>query len=166
MADLYQSKPGTLIKTSIAQPAMMTIDGLQMGSKMIATSFKLDRNQDVQHQKTLSQDIYSYAFGEAMGRIQVGGLLFFGDCSGVSAAAISQINSFYSKSNIFAKKGALTCTIGSGNAFQCYLESVSVVAEASPFNIGSFSLGFSVIPPSGGGKKKGLQTGQLTTGSL
>ena len=146
MADLYRSKPGTLIKSTVSHPAFVTVTGLQLGTKMIATGFKLDRNQDMQHQKTMSQDIYSYAFGEAMGRVMIGGLLFFGDCNGVSASAISQINKFYSSANAYVKKGPVTCTIGSNAAFRCYLENLSVVAEGSAFNIGSFSLGFSVIP--------------------
>lgn len=163
MADLYQSKPGTLIKSSIARPSFVTISGLSFGTKMIATGFKLDRNQDVQHQKTLSQDIYSYAFGESVGRVMIGGLLFFGDCGGVSAAALQKVNSFYSENNVYTKKGAVTCTIGSGNAFKCFLENLSIVAEASAFNIGSFSLGFSMIPPA---SKKGAGNGKFGAAGL
>ena len=80
--------------------------------------------------------------------------MFFGDCDGTSAAAIGQINDYYSDNNVFTKGSAVTCTIGSGNAFKCYLENLSVVVEASAYNTGSFSLGFSVITESAKGKGK------------
>jgi hypothetical protein len=150
MANLYNSKPGSLVKTTIASPTFMTIDGLDLRSnKLVVTSFKLDRGQDVQHQKTLSSEIYTYAFGESIGRIQVGGLLFFGSCDGISAESVTKINSFYSSNNLYTKNGPTKVAIGSGNAFQCYLENLSIVADASPYNMGSFNLGFSVIPKKG-----------------
>lgn len=152
MADLYKSRPGALVKTSIPTPTFLTVQGLKLsGGKIMATSFKLDRSQDVQHQKTLSKDLYSYAFGESMGRVQVGGLLFFGQCGGgaSSAAAIGVVNSFFNANNIYTKKGPVICTVGSGNSFKCYLENLSVNGEAGPYNMGSFNFGFSTIPARG-----------------
>lgn len=82
--------------------------------------------------------------------------MFFGDCSGSSFKALDTINKYYSDNNAFTKGSTVTCTIGSHNAFKCYLENLSVNVEASAYNTGSFSLGFSVIPASakGTGKKK------------
>lgn len=164
MANIYRSTPGALVKSSVRQPSFLTVSGLDFGDKMIATNFKLDRGQDMQHQKTLSQEIYSYAFGEAMGRIQVGGMIFFGGCNGPSSAGVSRINGYYSGNNAFAKKSSVTCTIGGQSAFKCYLENLSILVEASAYNTGSFSLGFSVIPA--GAKGSGGGGGGLSTGSL
>ena len=72
MLNIYTSTPGTLVKTSTATAAFLSLDGLALGNVALATSFRVDRAQDVQHVKTLSKDIYSYAFGESMGKIQIG----------------------------------------------------------------------------------------------
>lgn len=170
MANIYKSIPGTLIKQQVKQPAFLTVEGLALGDVALATSFRVDRAQDVQHVKTLSRDIYSYAFGESIGKIQIGGMLFLATCSGKSATSISDINEFYSNNNIYTKGSSLTCTIGSGTSFKCYLENISVSIEASAYNSGSFGLGFSVLSSddkgAGGKTNGGLKIGKTTAASL
>lgn len=170
MANIYKSTPGALVKQQVKQPAFLSLDGLALGDVALVTSFRVDRAQDVQHVKTLSRDIYSYAFGESIGKIQIGGMLFLANCSGKSATSISDLNEFYSNNNLYAKGSSLTCTIGSGTSFKCYLENISISLEASAYNSGSFGLGFSVISSDqkGAGEKAngGLKIGKIKAASL
>jgi len=146
MADIYNSTPGTLVKTTTDNPAFLTLEGLDLGNVALATSFRVDRAQDVQHVKTLSKDIYSYAFGESMGKIQIGGMLFYANCDEKNRTQIKDINDFYANNNLYNKGSALNCTIGGSTSFRCYLENISIALEASPYNFATFGLGLSVIP--------------------
>ena len=165
MADIYKSTPGALIKQQVKQPAFLTLDGLALGDVALITSFRVDRSQDVQHVKTLSRNIYSYAFGESIGKVQIGGMLFLSTCDVRTSSGISNLNDFYSKYNLYTRGSALTCTIGSSTSFRCYLENISISLEASAYNSGSFGLGFSVVSSAGKGAE-GKNNGGLKTGEL
>jgi hypothetical protein len=152
MPSIFQSHAGALTRLPISSAsALVTVDGLDAAlnqGMLLATSLKLDRAQDVQYQKTLAKTIYAYAFGEGVGRMQLGGYVFFTDCaSGSVNAAIHDINAYYDANNIYARADPVMIAVG-GSAFSAYLETLSIAIEENPFNFGAFNLLFSVLPKS------------------
>jgi hypothetical protein len=150
MADLYTASAGTLITSRVSSPAFISADALDDlldGGFMMATSFRIDRGQDVQILKTLSNLYYVYAFGEAPGKILIGGLLFFSDCTDPSGQSdiIEQLNSYFDQNNIYDLNSPVTISIG-GATYQALLTNLSVAADMTPYNYASFSLGFTLLP--------------------
>ena len=156
---LFGAKPGTLIemKSDFNGAALITLSGLFPSTILIGTSFHQDRTQDTDTQKSLTGIIYAYAFGEAVGKISVGGMLFFYNCVG-KEAPIKELNDYYNKNNIYTKTDPVIIGIGSA-ALPGYLETMSISVENADFNYGGFNLTFLTIPKremsgssSGGGK--------------
>lgn len=152
MADLFKSVSGSVIKSGVSSPTFITVDGLDgllKGGKLLLTSIRIDRAQDVQFLKTLSNLYYIYAFGEAPGKVNISGLLFFSDCGSksISGGSIGQINSFYESNNAYSKKGTIQISGGDGMSFKTILTGLSISGDMTPYNYASFSLSFSLIPP-------------------
>lgn len=143
---LYKAPTGSLVSYSFSG-SLVNIDGFPaQDSKLISTTFSLTRGQDVEYQKTLSRALYAFAFGESVGQVKLGGLLFFSSCdSGANAESVDAINSFYEENNVYEKSEPLIIGIG-GLSLDCYLEAMAVSVESSEFNYGNFSLVFSKIP--------------------
>ena len=155
LPSLFQANAGALTRLPIgAASTLVTVDGLDdqlTRGMLLATSLKVDRVQDVQYQKTLAGTIYAYAFGEGMGRIQLGGYAFFADCSdGGLTTALSDLNAYYDQNNVYARNDPVMIAVGD-IAFTTYLETLSIAVEENPFNFGAFNLLFSVLPNTGGG---------------
>lgn len=140
-----------MVKSSVGAPSFISVDGfdgLLRGGRLLGTSFKLDRGQEVQFLKTLSHLYYIYAFGESPGKVMIGGLLFFADCSDPSGNAkiIGDLNTFYEENNAYDRPTPIR--IAAGNAsFRCLLTNFSVSGDMNPYNFASFSLAFTLIPP-------------------
>jgi hypothetical protein len=152
MADLFQSVSGAVIKSKTNSPTFLSVDGLDQllkGGKLLLTSIRITRAQDVQFLKTLSNLYYIYAFGESPGTIQVGGLVFFSDCNSksISGDSIGEINKFYDDNNAYEKKGTTRISGGNGMSFNTILTGVSISGDMTPYNYASFSLSFTLIPP-------------------
>lgn len=150
MSNLYKATAGSVVRDQVSSPSFLSVDGFDgqlRGGKMIATAFHVDRGQGWQMMKTLSNAIYTYAFGEDPGKIRVGGLLFLVNCgsAGASARAIGDVNAYYEKSNMYARKGPVRVA-ADGASYRTYLTEMSIVLEQNQYNYGSFSLGFLLIP--------------------
>lgn len=145
MPDLFKYRSGAVNAWRTEGAAFIEVDGFQLGtgSAFLATSFGIDRGQVVQHLKVFSNEIFSYAFGEAPGKVTVGGYIFLRNCS--ASQAVAAVNSFYEKNNIYSREGACQVIIG-GAHFKCYLENFSARGDNNPFNLASFNLVFTTIP--------------------
>ena len=153
MGNLYQASAGTIVVGQVSSPSFLNIDTLSKllnGGQMLATSIRIDRGQDYQIVKTLSNAFYLYAMGEAPGKILIGGLLFFVSCGSTqdTAASIQQINDYYVKNNIYYQTNTTNIAMG-GVSYPSYLTNLSVAIDQNEFNYGSFSLGFLLIPQNG-----------------
>lgn len=149
MADLYKSSSGAVVKTSVGSPSFISVDGfdsLLRGGKMLLTSIKIDRAQEVQIIKTLSNLYYIYAFGEAPGRVMIGGMIFFADCGSgsVSGDIIGKLNKAYDSNNAYAKSSVKIS--GGGATFNTILTGFSVSGDMNPYNQAAFSLSFTIVP--------------------
>lgn len=115
---------------------------------MLLTSIKIDRAQEVQIVKTLSNLYYIYAFGESPGRVLVGGLLFLADCGSksVTGRIIGDLNSAYEAKCAYANSQPVRIS-GGGAVFRTILTGFSVSGDMSPNNQAAFSLSFTIIPP-------------------
>lgn len=173
MADLFKARAGTVIRSEVESPAFISVgglDGMLRGGKMLLTSLRIDRGQGIQVLKTLGNLYYIYAFGEEPGKVMVGGLMFFNDCSSNSAngEVIRQINSYYDSNNAYNRGGPVPIAAG-GASFSCILTNMSIAADMTPYNYASFSLNFMLLPKNrgggGSGAGKGLQTGSLQPSS-
>jgi hypothetical protein len=151
MSDLYKSVAGTVVRTKVDSPSFVSVDGMDgilRGGKMLLTSIRVDRAQDVQFLKTLSNLYYIYAFGEAPGKVQIGGLLFFADCESksIDGSSVGEINKFYEEKNVYANNGSIRIA-GGGVSLNCVLTGLSVAADMNAYNYASFSMAFTMIPP-------------------
>jgi hypothetical protein len=151
MSDLFKSVSGTVIKSQVSDPSFISVDGMDSilrGGKMLLTSIRLDRAQDVQIIKTLSNLYYIYAFGEAPGKVQIGGLLFFADCQSkaVNGSSVGEINQFFEQNNVYAKNESIRIA-GGGVSLNCLLTGLSLAADMNAYNYASFSMTFTMIPP-------------------
>lgn len=153
MADLYKAVAGTLIKSEVGGGGFISISGMNSllnGGRMLVTSVRVNRQQDVQFLKTLSSVFYIYAFGEAPGSVNVGGLIFFRECGGNVSGVIQEVNAFYEANNAYARGSILGVAVG-GASFPCLLTALSFSGDMTPYNYISFSLGFTLVPRSGSG---------------
>lgn len=114
---------------------------------MLVTSIKIDRSQDIQIIKTLSNLYYLYAFGEAPGRVMVAGMVFFADCGSrsVNGSIIGNLNSLYDSKCAYNNSSPVRIA-GGGVSFRTALVGFSVSSEMNPYNQASFSLSFTIIP--------------------
>lgn len=175
MADLYRAVAGTLIKSGIDSGggfiSVSGMDSVLAGGRMLVTSIRVNRQQEIQFLKTLSSAFYIYAFGESPGSVNVGGLIFFRDCNGSGFSGISALNAYYETNNAYAKGGMVGVAVG-GASFPCLLSAFSISGDMTPYNYVSFSMGFTMVPRSSGGDGGGdsdhnsLTSGTLSTGSL
>lgn len=143
MADLYKGIRGTVVKSTDAT-GFASLDGLTSGQFLIITSFSVTRNQVTQYVKTLDDKVFGYAWGEGVGQIQVGGIIFIADCETPNSSGFSQVDGFYSSKNVYKSSGPITLSIGD-KTFLGYLENMTISAEMNEFNFGQFSLTFSII---------------------
>jgi len=151
MADLYQSNAGSVTVTGVDTPGFLRLDGGDILSRqiMLITSVKVDRNEEVQTLKTLSNLYYLYSFGESPGRIMIGGILFLTPCnsSGGSSATVSQLNQWYEQNRAYNKQTPISISIGTA-VFKGVLTNFSVSAEMTQFNVAGFNLSFIFVQPS------------------
>lgn len=146
MADIFNSKPGALIKVPISGgAAILTLPGLLGNSLILGTTGSIDRVQDVEYQKSLTGLIYAYAFGEGVGKLQVGGMIFFGGGCGSGIGGLDAVNSYYEQNNIYVRPSPIAIGFG-GVSLSGHLESMTISLESSEFSYGSFSLSFSRLP--------------------
>jgi hypothetical protein len=149
MSDLFQSRAGAVIRSNVESPAFVSVTGLDemlRGGKMLLTSIRIDRGQGVQILRTLGNLYYIYAFGEEPGKVMIGGLVFFSDCSGDNGQIIKRINDYYDANNVYNKRGPVSIAAG-GAAFNCLLTNLSIAGDMTPYNYASFSLSFILMPP-------------------
>lgn len=152
MSDLFQSSSGAVVKTSVGGASFISVDGFDQilrGGKMLLTSIKIDRAQDVQIIKTLSNLYYLYAFGESPGRVMIGGFMFLANCGSrsVSGEILGQLNSAYESKNAYNSSQPVRIA-GGGVSFKTVLTGFSVSGDMNPSNQAAFSLSFTIIPSS------------------
>ena len=147
MSDLFRARAGTLIRSTVSSPRFITVDGLDemlRGGKMLGTSFRLDRGQDVLPLKTLNNLYYLYAFGESPGKILIGGLIFFSNCLSTSdqSQVIKDLNSYYKGNNAFTKPTPTRITVSSSSDssnvigdLNSYYEHHNAYAKSTPTRI-------------------------------
>ena len=117
---------------------------------MLATSLKIDRGEDIQYLKTLSNLYFIYSFGEAPGKIMVGGLIFFTDCTSSTGRTqiIGDLNNYYETYRAYRHQGTIKIA-ASGASFNTILTNLSISADMTPYNFASFSLAFALVPSEG-----------------
>ena len=152
MSDLFQSSSGAVVKTSVGSASFISVDGFDQilrGGKMLLTSIKIDRAQDIQIIKTLSNLYYLYAFGESPGRVMIGGFMFLADCGSkaVTGDILGQLNSAYESKNAYNSDSPVRIA-GGGVSFKTVLTGFSVSGDMNPSNQAAFSLSFTIIPSS------------------
>jgi len=140
---------GRVIKTRATSRGFVTLGdgGILQGTRLLCTGVKFERSQAIQTSQTLNNTLFAYAFGEQPGRVFVSGIVFLGEeqCGGDSSNAIKQLNDYYAANNAYTRGSFLDVVIG-GVAFQVLLQGFAFVAEMTPYNYGSFSLSFVMIP--------------------
>lgn len=150
MATLIKSKAGSVFVESIEGPQYMSVSGVNVfsNSSILLSSIRVSRRESLQHIKTMTNRVYTYAFGEMPGQVQIGGtVIFLSACGGASGNFAMPDDYFESKR---AYKGK-TIFVGVGGAsFKAALTSLDITAEAGPFPHGKFVLGFTTIPRAGG----------------
>ncbi len=151
MADLYKSSAGAIVKSTVGSPSFISVDGfdgLLRGGKMLVTSIKIDRAQEVQIIKTLSNLYYIYAFGESPGRVMIGGMIFFANCGSrsVTGDIVGQLNSTYESKCAYNNSSPVRIS-GGGATFRTILTGFSISGDMNPHNQAAFSLSFTTIPP-------------------
>jgi hypothetical protein len=150
MATLIKSIAGSVFVERIEGPQYMSVSGISIFSKgsVLLSSVTVSRRESLQHIKTMTNNVYTYAFGELPGQVQVGGVIIFLDACGGVAGSMSWPNDYYSRKRAYVGKSTY---IGIGGAgFRAVLTGLDMAAEAGPFPHGRFTLGFTVIPRAGG----------------
>lgn len=150
MSSLYKAVGGSVIRSQLSSPTFISVDGMDSllrGDKMMLTSIRINRSQDVLLVKTLANLYYIYSFGEAPGKVEIGGLMFFADCrsNSVDGSAIGMLNDYYDQNNAYAKDTPVRIA-GGGVSFSCILQGFSVNAEMNEFNYAAFSMSFILVP--------------------
>ena len=73
MADIFQAKRGTVIRSQQSAQALVSLSELvTSGSLLMLASVQSNRTQVVQYLKTLDTSNFGYAWGEGPGQIKIG----------------------------------------------------------------------------------------------
>lgn len=145
MADIFQAKRGTVIRSQQSAKGLVNLSGLTTsGTLLMLTDVQANRAQVVQYIKTLDTSNFGYAWGEGPGQIRVSGLIFFMSGCQLSGSGPAIVNGYYSSNNVYNGKEQ-TLQIGSAS-FIGYLEKMQISAEQNEYNYGTFSLEFTILP--------------------
>lgn len=149
MATLFRSVAGSVFLERIDGPQYMSVSGIPVfsNSSVLLSSVKVSRRESIQSIKTMTNNVYTYAFGEMPGQAQVSGVIIFLSCGGIGGS-LRIPDDYYDRKRAY--KG-LTTYIGiGGTGFRVCLTGLDMSAEAGPFPHGRFSLGFTILPRQGG----------------
>jgi hypothetical protein len=128
----------------------MSVSGVPIFSSgsILLASVQVSRQESLQHIKTMTNNVYTYAFGELPGSMQIGGIIIFVNACGGAGGSMSTPNNFYDQKRAYR---GLTVYVGVGGVgFRACLTNLILQAEAGPFPHGRFTLGFTVLPRQGG----------------
>lgn len=152
MAQLFKAANGSVFVESVTGPQYMSVSGVgafDRGS-IILTGVQVSRKESLHHIKVMSSKVYTYAFGELPGGITVSGMIFFLSSCNISAGSLGKVNGYYERQRAYSRGAPAYIGIG-GASFKVALSSLDMSAEAGPFPVGKFTLGFSIIPSDSGG---------------
>lgn len=147
MAELFRSARGTVIVETVSGPQYMTVSGpgLDILGSSVLSAVRVSRKESVHHIKTLSNTVFSYAFGEFPGSASVTGILLLGNTCGARQSSLGRANSSYERNRAYVAGKTAYLGIG-GASFKVALTSLDLAADAGPFPMGQFTMGFAIIP--------------------
>jgi hypothetical protein len=150
MAQLIKSHAGSVYVENIEGPQYMSVSGVGLfgGGSFLLSGIKISRRESIQHIKTMTNQVFTYAFGELPGSVQIEGIIIFLNACGGAAGTMGGPNAYYDGRRAYS---GLTTYVGVGGAgFKAALTGLDMSADAGPFPYGRFSLGFTIIPRNGG----------------
>lgn len=144
MANLFRSTAGEVTVDNYSGPQYMQVSGVPGIKSGILSSVRISRNEVVQHIKTLTAAVYSYAFGEGVGKVSVSGILFLNSLC-VGSASMGDINRQYDRNRVFSRPVPIILGIG-GASLKAILVGLDMGAEASATPTAQFSMSFDILP--------------------
>jgi hypothetical protein len=147
MSTIFKGGPGLLLKpvNSGGIGPVVNVEGLFDNVILMCSGLDMTRVQDVEYQKTLSNTIYGFAFGEGPGKIQINGYAFLSNSKDGGTTidkAVAKINKYYDTNNVSATGGEPVSISVAGISFMAYLEIMSIAFQANATNVGSFTMTF------------------------
>jgi len=165
MPAIFTSIPGKVAVLDSAAAQLMTISiagTIPKNTRAIITAFRASMAGKQQFLHTLNRDIWVYTFGEEIGNLTISGVCFASGCapSGFGtgeASGIEEILEFYRLNKLSTTGDSMILQIGVGGAgtFNGFLTSCQVGVDAPEHQLGSFALGFQIIPTSNSLSGKG-----------
>ena len=154
MATLFVTHPGQVVAfTEIgALPLTVFLEGWQSFPAFRAAITQISGQSmgSFQFLHTLKQFIYVYVFGERIGEMTIGGMLFSESCTGGGAqTGVEQIADYYNRFRIARYGTPLTIQIGtSGSArVRGFLTGMRIDVTDPQHQLGQFALRFNTLPP-------------------
>lgn len=150
MATLFRSIAGSVFLDRIDGPQYMSVSGVPIFSSasILLSGVQVARKESLQHIKTMTNNVYTYAFGELPGQVRISGVIIFVGCGGIPAGSFASPNGYYNANRAYRGR---TVYVGVGGAgFRCALSGLQLQAEAGPFPHGNFTLDFTILPRQGG----------------
>ena len=150
MATLLRSVAGSVFLERIDGPQYMSVSGIPIFSSgsILLNEVTIARQESLQHIKTMTNNVFTYAFGELPGQVRIGGVIIFIGSCGQPAGSLATPNSYFSSHRAYRGR---TSVIGVGGAsFKVCLSGLQFSATAGPFPHGKFSLYFTLLPRQGG----------------
>ena len=146
MAKLLKAKAGSVFIEEADGPQYFTIQGIRLidNPAFILTRIRIARQESLQHIKTMTSKVYTYAFGELPGQVSVGGIMFFTNSCGVKKGKFGDINKYYEERRAY--KGLSRYIAIGGAAFKVTMSSLEITAEASGLPFGQFSINYTILP--------------------
>lgn len=157
--EILSARRGSIFVEHTRAPRTLTVAGsatsLFDGILIIATGFRLGRQESFQQIRTFANKFFTYSFGEKPGLITISGIFFYSngctESSSDPAAQLSssdlvaRINSTYESMRAWSSSGYQSVAVG-GAAFRALLVGLEVSADAEDMGIGRMQLTFSTIP--------------------
>ena len=154
MADIFLSKPGqvSVISDPYAVPAVVRIKSQSVDfnpQAVILTSLGYSQRTKQRFSPSLSDAIYVYIFGDAMGQIEVSGLAFSSRCGQYTTTmtGMEEVMRFYEQARISKSQEMIYVAIGS-ILISGFLTQMTMTMSKSdqPFLMTSFTYGINTLP--------------------
>lgn len=138
-----------------------------VGSKALILGIPLSFSEIVQPTTTLDDRRVLYLFGTAWNELSIAGILLLGE-SNTRGEQLTKLMNWYNENRVSQKRGPVQVSLGTAG-IDAYVIGLRLDQANPAVNTQMFSVMMvtaDVTADGGGGKKGGLTTGGLSTGSL
>lgn len=150
MAHIFPIRPGHVARIDEESPGVpfsVSAEGLDESIHALLTSIGIGGQANVQFMHTLRNLVYIYVFGERVGTMELGGILFrrYCDVSGIDEHGLEQMIDYYNEFGISRRGRPVDVAVGRRSYRGTLLAFQAGITDPTNL-VGQFTLRFNYLP--------------------